>query len=102
MADKLLWESDSRTFLRVIVRPNSGQRELIYNLSETEFVVNLKAPAREGKANIELVKRISKALSISSGDITIVGGQKAKEKILMILEMKAADVWSALSALHKR
>jgi uncharacterized protein (TIGR00251 family) len=102
MLEKLLWEGDNCTFLRILVRPNSGQRELIYILSETEFIVNLKAPAREGKANTELVKRISKALSLSSGDVTLVGGQKSKEKTLMISGMTATEVWSALNALHKR
>ncbi len=102
MLKNLLWEDGDCTFLKVLVRPNSGQRELIYILSETEFVVNLKAPAREGKANTELVKRISKALSISSGDVALVSGQKSKEKTLMISGMNAVDVWSALNALHKR
>ncbi|MDF1538767.1 MAG: DUF167 domain-containing protein [Candidatus Thorarchaeota archaeon] len=102
MLEKMLWEGDNCTFLRITVRPNSGQRELIHILSETEFVVNLKAPAREGKANTELVKRISKALSISSSDVTLVGGQKSKEKTLMISGMNATDVWHTLNALHKR
>lgn len=102
MTNNLLWEKEDSAFLKVLVRPNSGERELIHSLSETELIVNLKSPAREGKANTELIKRMSKALSVSSSDLVIVSGHKGREKTLKITGMKAVDVWSTLSMLHKR
>ncbi|MCK5151415.1 MAG: DUF167 domain-containing protein [Candidatus Thorarchaeota archaeon] len=101
MAEKLLWESERGTFLRVLVRPNSGNRDLIYHLSEAELVVNLKGPAREGKANTELVKRIAKVLGISTGDIKLASGFKSREKTLLISSMSAAQVQQVLSTLQK-
>ena len=101
MGEELLWESEDGTFLRVLVRPNSGQRELIHTLSDTELIVNLRSPAREGKANTELVKKIAKALSLSSSDVVLVGGHKSKEKILKIVGLSASEVLSALETLHK-
>ncbi|MFW9849737.1 MAG: DUF167 domain-containing protein [Candidatus Thorarchaeota archaeon] len=102
MTENLLWENERGTFLRVLVRPNSGSVDLIENISETELLINLKGPAREGKANKELVKRIAKVLGISSGNITLVAGQKTREKTLLITSLSAKEVWDKLSALQKR
>ncbi len=101
MVEKLLRESERGTFLRVLVRPNSRNRDLIYHLSETELVVNLKRSAREGKANTELVKRIAKVLGISTGDIKLVSGHRSREKTLLISSMSAAQVLQVLSTLQK-
>ncbi len=102
MTENLLWENERGTFLRVLVRPNSGTGDLIESISETELLINLKGPAREGKANKELVKRIAKVLGISSGNITLVAGQKTREKTLLITSLSAGEVWDRLSELHKR
>lgn len=45
------------------------------------WIIELKSPARDGKANLELVKIVSKELG---SRVEIVKGFKAKEKILRI------------------
>jgi uncharacterized protein (TIGR00251 family) len=102
MTDNLLWENEKGTFLRVLVRPNSGGRALIERFSDTELVINLKGPAREGKANTELVKKLAKALDISTGDLSLVSGHKSREKTLLISNLSVIQVKKLLSTLHKR
>ena len=102
MAENLLWESERGTFLRVLVRPNSGNREFIERFTDTELVVNLKGPAREGKANTELVKRFAKLLGVSTGDITLVSGHKSREKTLLVSTLSVTEVENVLSTRHKR
>jgi uncharacterized protein (TIGR00251 family) len=82
-----IWETGDGVFLKVLVRPKSTQKQLISDVNPDAVVVNLKSPAREGKANAELLKRLAKALGISTGDIRLVAGHKSREKILLITDM---------------
>jgi uncharacterized protein (TIGR00251 family) len=87
MGKSAIWKTDDGVFLKVLVRPKSTQRQLISDVNPDTVVVNLKSPAREGKANAELLKRMSKAFGISTGDIRLVAGHKSREKILLITGM---------------
>ena len=93
-----VWESEDGVFLRVFVKPKSTQKKLISDIVENALVVNLKSPAREGKANSELLKRLSKVLEISTGDLRLVAGHKSREKTILILGKAIEDVKSALFA----
>jgi uncharacterized protein (TIGR00251 family) len=91
-----VWETAEGVLLRVLVKPGSSSRQLIAGVSDDALVVNLKSPAREGKANSELLKRLSKSLGISTGDIRLVSGHKSKEKTVLITGKTIGDVKSAL------
>ena len=84
MDEKVVWESDSGTFLKITVKPKSKKKKLVEHWSEGEIIFNLKSPAKEGKANTELLKRLSKVLSISSSEVKIVAGHKSKTKTILV------------------
>jgi hypothetical protein len=92
-----IWETERGTLLKVIVRPKSREKNLVAEVSPEVIVVNLKSPAREGKANSELVKRIAKALLISTSSITLVAGHKAKEKTLLVQGLNPVEIEQRLS-----
>ena len=92
-----IWESESGTFLRVIVRPNSKEKNFVAEISPEVILVNLKSPAREGKANSELVKRLARVLTISTGNIRLVAGHKSKEKTLLVESLSPEDIEQRLS-----
>ncbi|MFX1484514.1 MAG: DUF167 domain-containing protein [Promethearchaeota archaeon] len=92
-----IWNTEKGTFLRVIVRPNSREKRFVTEKSPDTIVVNLKNPAREGKANSELVKRLARALKTSTASVTIVAGHKSKEKTVLVLGLSPAEVDSRLS-----
>ena len=92
-----IWETARGTLLRVIVRPNSKEKDLIAHITPEAIIVNLKGPAREGKANTELIKRISKMLKTSTSEISLVAGHKNKEKTLLIARMSAEELTKRLS-----
>ena len=91
MDKTVIRETEDGVLLRVIVRPKSTLKRIFFDVNQDALVVNLKSPAREGKANAELLKRVSKVFGISTGDIKLVSGQKSREKTLLIigLEMEA-------------
>jgi len=92
-----VWISEKGTFLRVIVKPNSKKSELIAEKYPDSILINLASPAKEGKANIELVKRLAKVLKISTSSLKLVAGHKSREKILLIDGLSAEEVKQRLS-----
>lgn len=92
-----IWETERGILLRVVVRPKSREKNLVAEISPEVIVVNLSSPAREGKANSELIKKIAKELSISTSNVTLVAGHKSREKTLLIQGLAVEDVRKMLS-----
>jgi uncharacterized protein (TIGR00251 family) len=92
-----IWETERGVLLKVIVRPKSREKNLVAEMSSEVIVVNLNSPAREGKANSELIKRMAKTLSISTGNITIVAGHKSREKTLLVQGLSIESIEHSLS-----
>ena len=97
MDSRPVWMTEKGTFLRVIVKPNSKEKQLIAEINSESILINLTGPAKEGKANIELVKRLSKILKISTSEIKLVSGHKAREKILLIDGLTTEEIEQKLS-----
>ncbi|TFG99763.1 DUF167 domain-containing protein [Candidatus Thorarchaeota archaeon] len=93
-----VWKGEKGIFLRVIVKPNSKEKELVGEIGSETIQVNLTGPAREGKANTELVKRLSKRLKVSTSSIKLVAGHKSREKILLIEGIRIEEVEDRLSS----
>ena len=91
-----IWETARGTLLRVIVRPNSKEKNFVAHITPEAILVNLKDPAREGKANSELVKKLSKSLRVSTSEISLVAGHKSREKTLLIVGMSAEELTEKL------
>ena len=87
-----IWETARGTLIRVIVRPNSKEKKFIVHITPEAILVNLQSPAREGKANTELLKRVSKLLKISTAEVSLVAGHKSREKTILVIGMSAEDL----------
>ncbi|MHA1904969.1 MAG: DUF167 domain-containing protein [Candidatus Thorarchaeota archaeon] len=99
MVSEAVWETGKGVFLRVIVKPMSKEREFL-TVNVNDIVANLKNPARDGKANTELVKRLSKHLGLSSSNVTLVSGYKSREKTVLIQGLDRIQVLQKLKLLH--
>lgn len=58
--------------------------------------IRLNAPPVEGKANEALARFLAKALGVPRGSVTLVAGQKGRNKIVRIEGMTPAAVLEAL------
>ena len=69
---------------RVIVKPNSKESKIIeFNKDSNTYRIQIKAKPEDNKANIELIKFLSKELKKK---VRIASGFKSKEKIVEITE----------------
>jgi hypothetical protein len=69
----------------VKVKPNA-KVEKVEKIDEVHFVVSVKAPPVEGKANDALIKLLADYFNIPKGNIKIVSGLSSKSKIVEILK----------------
>ena len=97
MEERAIWQTEKGTFLRVIVKPKSKKLDLVAEVAERVMILNLREPAREGKANRELIKRLSKTLGVALEDILLISGQRSREKILLIRNANAHEIEKRLT-----
>ncbi len=75
-------------YLRIKVTPRSHKTEIIEimedDTGEKTIKIRLKAVPEKGKANDELIKFLSKELSINKEKITIISGKQDQLKLIKI------------------
>lgn len=69
--------------IRLKVYPNSPREELV-EVSEEEYRVYLKKPAEKNKANLELIKLLSKYFKVNQKNIIIKSGMTSRDKLIEI------------------
>jgi len=69
--------------IKAKVKPNSKE-EKIEKISENEYVISVKEPAENNKANIRLINLLSKELNVSYKCIKIKN-PTSRDKIIEIL-----------------
>ena len=67
----------------VNVKPNSKQ-DTVEKISESEYVVRVKAPPKEGRANEAVIKLLSGYFKMPRSMINILHGEGGKKKLVEI------------------
>ena len=66
--------------INIRVKANSKKQE-IKKLSTTNYLINLKQPPENNKANLDLIKLLKKHLK---EDIKIIKGHRSKNKVVKV------------------
>jgi len=75
-------EEIKESTIRVILKPNSPKNRIIkFDSERNAYRIEIKAPAQDNKANIELIKFLSRSLK---KNVKIIKGFKSKEKLIKI------------------
>lgn len=61
----------------------SSDGNLVVN--ENEITISIKSPPERGKANAEIVKKLSRHFGVKPSSVRIVSGLTSKEKIVEVL-----------------
>ena len=81
--------------LNVWVMPGAKRSEII-GVADGRLRLRLAAPAREGRANDELVRFLAKILSKRRSDITVELGGSARRKLVRVAAATSTDVAAQL------
>ena len=68
--------------IKLILKPNSPKNRIVkFDSEKNAYRVDINTPAKNNKANIELVKFLSRTLK---KDVKILKGFKSREKLIKI------------------
>jgi hypothetical protein len=70
--------------IAIQVRANS-KSEFIKKVEEDRYLVGVKEPAQQGKANAAIIRALARHFSIPQSHVSIVLGKTAREKIIEII-----------------
>jgi hypothetical protein len=70
--------------IQVSVKPNSKNEEI--SQEEDSFVIKVKQPPKEGRANQAVIKLLAKHFGVPRSQVKILNGFKSKNKIIEIIE----------------
>ena len=70
--------------IRVRVKPNSKTEEV--NQEGNNFVVMVKAPPEEGKANQAVIKLLAEHLGVPQSQLKILSGFRKRNKTIEVME----------------
>ena len=71
--------------IEIRVRPNASRNKVGGTAGDpARLVVAVQAPAVDGKANEAVIKELAKAFDIRARDFTIVFGELARDKRLLV------------------
>tara|TARA_B100000315_G_C14255864_1_gene441877 strand:- start:378 stop:620 length:243 start_codon:yes stop_codon:yes gene_type:complete len=76
--------------IEVKVQPRAKQ-EKILKLSKTSYKVYTNKPAIDGKANKAVVKLLANYLGLRKNQVTIVRGEKSRDKIVEIRQVQKGE-----------
>jgi len=82
--------------LKVHVTPR-GSRNEITGWRDDTLCVKITAPPVEGAANSAIIKFIADTLGIRKSQVTLVSGDKSREKTLDISGLSDADIRARLA-----
>jgi uncharacterized protein len=85
--------------LRVRVRAGARRDELLHT-DDGRVMARVTAPAHEGRANQAVCRLLAKQLRIAPSKVTIVRGNRSREKTIRVDGMDAAAVNAALGISH--
>ncbi len=85
--------------LSVTVQPSAATTEIV-SVQGEEASLRLNAPPVDGQANKELVKYLSKLLSVSKSQVGVASGHKSRNKVVSI-EKEGLTKEQVLETLNK-
>jgi len=70
--------------IQVKVKPNSKTEE--FSQEGDSFLIKVKEPAREGRANQAVIKLLAEHFSVPKSQVRILGGFRSRNKVIEVVE----------------
>ena len=71
--------------MKIIVKAKPGAKnDALEKIDEHNYIIHVKAPAIEGKANAAIIKLLAEHFDISQSLVEIISGQMARTKVIEI------------------
>lgn len=96
MPEFIFREDEQGVTLKVRVQPGASRDEII-GVAEGTLRLRLTSPPVEGAANKHCIRFLSKKLRIAQSRISILRGERGREKTLRVQGLTSAEIRDRLS-----
>jgi uncharacterized protein (TIGR00251 family) len=72
--------------MRIQVKVKSNSRSEEVSLEGNSFIVKVKEPPKEGKANQAVIKLLAEHFGVAKSRVRILSGLKSKNKVVEVVE----------------
>ena len=80
--------------MKIFVKAKPGaKKEFVEKIDETNFVVAVKEPAKEGRANWAVERALAQHFKVSPSQVRIISGQKSRQKLVEIERNSPLNGW---------
>ena len=86
--------------LSVRIQPNASKNEVVGRVDDV-LKIRITAPPVDGKANKECIKFLAKVLRVSKSQVLIIGGERARSKIVQVIGISEDTCWQRLRQVFK-
>lgn len=76
--------------IRVKTKPNSRTEEL--SQGGDSFIVKVKEPPREGKANQAVIKLLAQHFGVPQSQVRIISGLRSRNKVIEVAEEQCSEI----------
>ncbi|TET50684.1 MAG: DUF167 domain-containing protein [Dehalococcoidia bacterium] len=76
--------------IRVKIKPNSRTEEL--SQEGDSFIVKVKEPPREGKANQAVIKLLAQHFGVPQSRVRIISGLRSRNKVIEVAEEQCSEI----------
>ena len=83
--------------LKLRIVPNAKRDEVVGEYGDA-VKIKVAAPAVEGKANEALLEFVAEKLRVHRRGITLISGEKSRDKLIKIANLEAAEARARLLA----
>ena len=76
--------------IRVKIKPNSRTEEL--SQEGDSFIVKVREPPREGKANQAVIKLLAQHFGVPQSRVRILSGLRSRNKVIEVAEEQCSEI----------
>ena len=77
---------ENEVYFRIKVRPGAAKNEIMGEMSDGTWKINIAAAPERGKANQELIRFLAKELKLNKENIKIISGTADRIKLIKIIK----------------
>lgn len=71
--------------MKIFVKAKPGaKKESVEKVDANNFIVSVKEPAKEGRANWAIERALARHFKVSPSQVRIISGQKSRQKVVEI------------------
>ena len=94
VCNQAISQKEKDVFIKIYVNPNSSKTMFPSGYNKWRKCIEMKviSPAKDNKANVEIIQKISSYFNILPENVFITSGHKTREKTVLLKNVQKKDI----------